>query len=164
MALIDCPECKSKISDQAESCPHCGYPLQRDVGLFQILVGKRWRAQSGTLMDAVLEATFNDDGSFVGATKTEEAAAARGGPPVITPSEVQGTWVATGSELFLDFPLTMMGIPSPTQIGIALQQISQDRLVGVDKWARPWHLQRIGMTFSSALTGLGGCLGRPHKA
>lgn len=27
MALITCPECESKISDLAKSCPHCGYPI-----------------------------------------------------------------------------------------------------------------------------------------
>jgi len=27
MALINCPECKKEISDKAESCPHCGFPL-----------------------------------------------------------------------------------------------------------------------------------------
>lgn len=27
MALIKCPECNSEISDQAQSCPRCGYPL-----------------------------------------------------------------------------------------------------------------------------------------
>lgn len=27
MALIKCPECGKKISDMAESCPHCGYPI-----------------------------------------------------------------------------------------------------------------------------------------
>jgi predicted amidophosphoribosyltransferase len=26
MSLIDCPECGNKISDKAESCPHCGLP------------------------------------------------------------------------------------------------------------------------------------------
>lgn len=29
MALITCPECKKEVSDQALSCPHCGYPLQQ---------------------------------------------------------------------------------------------------------------------------------------
>jgi len=29
MALIECPECKKQISDAAESCPSCGYPLKR---------------------------------------------------------------------------------------------------------------------------------------
>lgn len=27
MALIQCAECKQIISDQATSCPHCGFPL-----------------------------------------------------------------------------------------------------------------------------------------
>lgn len=27
MALINCPECKKEISDQALSCPHCGFPM-----------------------------------------------------------------------------------------------------------------------------------------
>lgn len=28
MALIKCPECKKKISDQCENCPHCGFPIR----------------------------------------------------------------------------------------------------------------------------------------
>lgn len=27
MALIKCPECKKEISDQAITCPNCGYPI-----------------------------------------------------------------------------------------------------------------------------------------
>lgn len=27
MALIKCPECGQNISDQADTCIHCGYPL-----------------------------------------------------------------------------------------------------------------------------------------
>ncbi|KGC45678.1 NINE protein [Burkholderia pseudomallei] len=27
MALINCPECKTAVSDQARSCPSCGYPI-----------------------------------------------------------------------------------------------------------------------------------------
>ena len=27
MALIECPECKGKVSDKAQNCPHCGYPM-----------------------------------------------------------------------------------------------------------------------------------------
>ena len=26
MTLINCPECGGKVSDKAESCPHCGLP------------------------------------------------------------------------------------------------------------------------------------------
>lgn len=29
MALITCPECGKQVSDQAASCPGCGYPLER---------------------------------------------------------------------------------------------------------------------------------------
>jgi ribosomal protein L37E len=28
MALIDCPSCGKKISDKAETCPHCGFALK----------------------------------------------------------------------------------------------------------------------------------------
>lgn len=27
MALINCPECKNEISDKAEKCPKCAYPI-----------------------------------------------------------------------------------------------------------------------------------------
>ena len=27
MALIKCPECGKKVSDKANACIHCGYPL-----------------------------------------------------------------------------------------------------------------------------------------
>ena len=29
MALIDCPECTNSISDTAESCPSCGYQMNK---------------------------------------------------------------------------------------------------------------------------------------
>lgn len=31
MALIKCPECKKKISDQCENCPNCGYPIKANI-------------------------------------------------------------------------------------------------------------------------------------
>lgn len=36
LALITCPECSHQISDQAISCPHCGYPLARRTAQFNI--------------------------------------------------------------------------------------------------------------------------------
>ena len=27
MALITCPECHGTVSDQAPTCPYCGYPI-----------------------------------------------------------------------------------------------------------------------------------------
>lgn len=29
MALIKCPECGGKVSDKADACIHCGYPLRQ---------------------------------------------------------------------------------------------------------------------------------------
>lgn len=34
MALIICPECKKEVSDQAEVCIHCGYPLKKEEEKF----------------------------------------------------------------------------------------------------------------------------------
>ena len=31
MALIHCPECQGEVSDQAASCPHCGYPMHESA-------------------------------------------------------------------------------------------------------------------------------------
>lgn len=28
MALINCPECSKQISDQSNTCPHCGFPIK----------------------------------------------------------------------------------------------------------------------------------------
>ena len=31
MALINCPECGKEVSTAAEICPHCGYPLKKEL-------------------------------------------------------------------------------------------------------------------------------------
>ena len=31
MSLIYCPDCKKQISDKADKCPHCGYPIQQEL-------------------------------------------------------------------------------------------------------------------------------------
>ena len=31
MALIKCPECGKEVSDKAEACIHCGYPLSKNM-------------------------------------------------------------------------------------------------------------------------------------
>ena len=33
MALIKCPECSKEVSDIADACVHCGYPLKKELGL-----------------------------------------------------------------------------------------------------------------------------------
>lgn len=30
MALIKCPECQREVSDKAQNCPHCGYPMREE--------------------------------------------------------------------------------------------------------------------------------------
>jgi len=46
MALIACTECGNNVSDQALSCPHCGYPLKEDPVLSyderKVRVGYWW--------------------------------------------------------------------------------------------------------------------------
>lgn len=36
MALIECPECGGKVSDKANVCIHCGYPLHNEEKVQQI--------------------------------------------------------------------------------------------------------------------------------
>lgn len=31
MALMECPECGKQVSTRAAACPHCGFPLSREV-------------------------------------------------------------------------------------------------------------------------------------
>lgn len=41
MALINCPECSQQISELANSCPHCGYPLntrKEDSVMYNVLI------------------------------------------------------------------------------------------------------------------------------
>jgi len=45
MALITCPECKKKISENAESCPKCGYRITPGEA-FEIKV-KEQKTQKG---------------------------------------------------------------------------------------------------------------------
>lgn len=37
MPIINCPECKNNVSDQAKVCPHCGYSLPKKSNILTIL-------------------------------------------------------------------------------------------------------------------------------
>lgn len=52
MALFNCPECGKEISDQAVSCPHCGYPLKPDATL--VTVKKRTPGRGFAITGLVL--------------------------------------------------------------------------------------------------------------
>lgn len=60
MALINCPECNAQVSDKAEACPRCAYPLagggttQAHAGKIQTVeqTSKRFKLQE--LLSALL--------------------------------------------------------------------------------------------------------------
>ena len=39
MALINCPECNSQVSDKARECPECGHPIKEDWFLESLKLG-----------------------------------------------------------------------------------------------------------------------------
>lgn len=64
MALITCPECGGKVSDKADTCIHCGYPLKdfinanneiEEENIYCTIKGIRYD------MSPVLEAIKNND-------------------------------------------------------------------------------------------------------
>jgi hypothetical protein len=126
MALISCPERTRRISDQALSCPGCGYPLRQertssDVQgrtLADVLVGHRWEARSETLGSGLpgtsLDATFQSAGGFEGRLKTPP------GDILARAQQVNGRWHVVGSLLFLNYSYVMGGIPSPTEVAIEI--------------------------------------------
>jgi hypothetical protein len=144
MALTNCPECKHRISDQAMTCPNCGYPLAQSSqpDLENILCSGTWSAESGTLVDAVLDATFLPNHSFQGQTRPDPNRVV--GVQLVSRSQFQGRWQVAGSQLFLDFPLTMLSGPSQTQIAIQFTRISDDAISGVDAFLRGWEWRKIG--------------------
>lgn len=40
MAIINCPECQTEISDKAENCPKCGFPILTRQPQQQIVIKK----------------------------------------------------------------------------------------------------------------------------
>lgn len=142
MPMINCPECKQKISDKATACPNCGYPLQQEeaFSLYDVLLGKRWRGQSQSLAGQGLDITFMRNGQFSGQLT---------GTGYNTPQQpVNGKWQVFESQLFLDYVYTVhfgiQVIPSPTQFQIQISQGSESRLLGVDRYARAWEWMRVG--------------------
>jgi uncharacterized membrane protein YvbJ len=47
MAMTSCPECKKQVSDQANTCPHCGHPIlagtDNETPLTIQKTKKRWK-------------------------------------------------------------------------------------------------------------------------
>jgi len=38
MALINCPECKNEVSDKAEKCPKCAFPINSSQAITKEVV------------------------------------------------------------------------------------------------------------------------------
>lgn len=44
--LIECPECKKQISDKAETCPNCGFPIRQiNINNYCIINGKSYNLE-----------------------------------------------------------------------------------------------------------------------
>ena len=49
MALVICPECGKEISESAEKCPHCGYPLKTQ----QHVIERKASLKSGSIIGLI---------------------------------------------------------------------------------------------------------------
>ena len=143
MTLTTCPDCKQRVFNQALTCPNCGYPLAQAQApdLARILCAGPWMAQSGTLVDAQLVATFSPDHRFSGETRPDPARVT--GMQLVAHARFQGRWQVAGSQPFIAFPLTMMGNTTQTDVAIQFTGISENALSGVDKFVRSWEWRRI---------------------
>lgn len=118
-----------------------GQTLAQSDTFGDVLVGHRWDIRSESLGSGLagtsLDATFMSDGSFVGMLNPPP------GDRLVIPQQVNGRWQVAGPLLYLSYNYLMGGYPSPTQIPIEITEISQNKLVGVDKFYRLWEFSRI---------------------
>ncbi|MEL7655387.1 MAG: zinc ribbon domain-containing protein [Bacillota bacterium] len=58
MALIRCPECNKEVSDQASSCPNCGYSIKARMKKTKMLspseIAKRRRRNAWIILSCLL--------------------------------------------------------------------------------------------------------------
>jgi hypothetical protein len=141
MALINCPECNSRVSDQAASCPKCGYPLrqeQQGKSFAELLVNSQWEARSAGLAAQSLQATFASDGTFEGILNNPP------GDMIISPQQVSGQWHVAAPILALTYNyVDNMSGPARAEFEIEITEVSESRLSGIDKWVRLWEFQKL---------------------
>jgi hypothetical protein len=58
MALINCPECKQSVSDQAATCPHCGYIINSSSDPVVQLIKERNQKNQQLAIGAVIYAVI----------------------------------------------------------------------------------------------------------
>src|SRR5215472_9280285 len=134
MALISCPECHSRVSDRAASCPKCGYPLgqaQQGQSFAELLVGSQWEARSAGLSAQSLQANFAADGTFEGILNNPP------GDMLISPQQVSGRWHVAAPILVLTYNyVDNMSGPATAEFEIEITEVYENRLSGIDKWVR----------------------------
>ena len=137
MALISCPECNSRVSDRAEVCPRCGFPLTTPQDLTSQFADHQWSVLSAGLAAESLEIIVSSDGSFQGVLRN---------PPddlVIQPQRVNGRWQMANTLLLLSYSyFTVSGGGAEAEFAIQITAASEQRLSGVDKWLRSWEFER----------------------
>ena len=69
MALIQCPECGSRISDKAVTCPHCGFSKSGEHGLIPI---SSLPPSPQIVAISIPDAAVFDDGAGLVASETRE--------------------------------------------------------------------------------------------
>lgn len=66
MALIKCPECLKNVSSEAQSCPHCGYPIidyvNSDKIMYTIINGQK--KDVTYFVKKILDGSWWDDSNF----------------------------------------------------------------------------------------------------
>ena len=137
MALIQCPECRSEVSDRAPSCPRCGYPLAQQRTYGEVLANRVWEARSAGLAAQSLTASFHDNGTLEGILAN---------PPddlVIRPQRVRGKWHFANPLLMISYAYaTVSGGSAEAEFAIEITQMSETRLTGIDKYLRLWEFER----------------------
>jgi len=58
MALVQCPECGKEISDQAISCPNCGYTMRKEENVANAVAVPVKRAPNKRLICKRLKLNF----------------------------------------------------------------------------------------------------------
>lgn len=105
MPLVQCPECKTEIPDNAENCPRCGYPLRFSFTAFS--AGRRSRKVSLAIGLLFLGLAILAGGMFMVSTRNS------GSPK---PAHVQNQ---EKSQTLLDEKLPVAG-KHPTEIAFQL--------------------------------------------
>ena len=74
MALINCPECGKEISDKAEKCIHCGYPIKNEsIVKKKAVQGKVVFQTSNDFIGLLGKYTIKDkDGNIVAKLKADD--------------------------------------------------------------------------------------------